>query len=688
MASAALLPYAVSIFAGAFLLFQAQPLIAKYVLPWFGGGPAVWTTCMLFFQVLLLGGYAYAHLSIRRLGPRVQAVLHLALLLAALTQLPITPDDAWKPLTVDAPAWHILVLLTASIGLPYLALSSTTPLMQAWLSRTHPGVSPYRMFALSNLGSLLALLSYPLLIEPTLTRTEQATIWGLGFGLFLVASGVCAWRTWEHGVADTRHSDGARPRIDAPDVTPGTRLLWLALPACAAVLLLAITNQITKDLVVVPFLWVLPLALYLLSFVICFAHERWYLRWLYAAALVPAMVAVVTAMSGSTVMPPIWQIGLYSAALFICCMVCHGELSRLKPHPRKLTDYYLMIALGGALGGAFVAVIAPLVFSDFLELRLGLLGVCGLALIAVFADRRSALHGGRPVWGWGLLIAAYVAFGIALYFQAPTLPGRVIAKSRNFYGTLKVVQQLENSADEQRWLFHGGINYGIQFTSPDKQRLRTGYYSARSGAGLALRFFRQQRPRRIGLVGLGVGTLTSYGKEDDAIRIYEIDPDVRRVADTHFSYLADSRARIDMVMGDARLSLEREPPQRFDLLLLDAFSGDSIPLHLLTREAFEIYLRHLEPDGVIALLTYTDHLDFGPVLYRLADHFGLRAARIVTPPGPGQDWGADWMLMTRNRQFLDSRPIADATSESSVPEEHTRLWTDDYTSLLPLLGRQ
>ncbi|TFH43006.1 MAG: hypothetical protein E4H01_12660, partial [Lysobacterales bacterium] len=681
--AAALLPYALAIFTGAFLLFLAQPLIAKYILPWFGGGPAVWTTCMLFFQVLLLGGYAYAHLSIRRFKPRVQALLHLALLLAALTQLPITPDDAWKPLSVDAPTWHVLVLLSASIGLPFLALASTTPLMQAWLNLSHPGVSPYRLFALSNFGSLLALLSYPLLIEPALTRTGQATVWVLGFGLFLVLSGYCAWRTWGRERADTTHSAAASsPRPNAPRVTPGTRLLWLALPACAVVLLLAVTNQITKDLVVVPFLWVLPLALYLLSFVISFADERGYCRWAYAVALVPAMAVAVVTMSRPMATPPLQQIGVYSMALFVGCMICHGELSRLKPHARHLTDYYLMVALGGALGGVFVTVGAPLIFSDYLELHLGLLGVCGLALITHFIDRKSALHGGHPLWAWALLITAYVGFGVALYFQVATPPGMVIAQSRNFYGVLKVVRRFEGSADEQRWLYHGATPHGVQFTSPEQRRLGTGYYSARSGAGLALRFFRQQRPRRIGLVGLGVGTLTAFGKENDVIRIYEIDPEIRRIAKTYFSYLADSPARIDMVMGDARLSLERESPQGFDLLLIDAFSGDAMPLHLLTREAFEVYLSHLEPNGVIGLLIDTDHLDFEPVLRRLADHFGLQAARIITPSGPGQDWGADWMLMTRNREFLDSQPIALATSQPSASVDHVRLWTDDYTSLL------
>jgi len=678
------LPFALATFVAAFLLFQAQPLIAKLILPWFGGAAAVWTTCMLFFQLLLLAGYAYVHFVIRRLRPRAQVLVHVALLLAAASQLPIVPDDAWKPLSGDSPFRDILVLLTASIALPYLVLSSTTPLMQSWLAIAHPGVSPYRLFALSNFGSLLALLTFSFIAEPTASLRIQAGIWMLGFAVFALSCGGCAWRVW------TRRIDG-RPAHATSQETPvddlATRFLWLALPACATVLLLAITNQITKDLVV-PFLWVLPLALYLLSFVISFADARFYPRWLYMSALAPVMVVVLATMARPMATPVLQQVGVYCTALFVCCMICHGELNRLKPPVQRLTGFYLMIALGGALGGVLVACVAPVVFPDYFELHAGLLGVCALALVALYSDRRSVLHAGRPRWGWGLLVAGYLGFALSLYVQAGVSRGSMVAKSRNFYGVLSVVERLGGSTDEQRWLYHGATPHGVQFSAPNKRRLGTGYYSARSGAGLALRYFRRNRGRRIGLVGLGVGTLTTFSTASDSMRVYEIDPNIRHVAEEYFDYLANAPGEIDIVMGDARLSLERESAQAFDLLLIDAFSGDAIPVHLLTKEAFEIYLRHVSPGGVIGVLIDTDHLDFGPVLYRLASHFGLQAARITTPAGPDQDWGADWMLMTRERGFLDTQPIAAAAVGASPSGGRLRLWTDDYTSVLPLFAAQ
>jgi hypothetical protein len=682
-------PYVLTVFIGAFLLFQVQPLVAKYILPWFGGGPAVWTTCMLFFQALLLVGYAYAHLIVRQLRPRSQAVIHLALLLLALTQLPITPDASWKPISSELPTWRILALLTASVGLPYVTLASTSPLMQAWFSAGRPGVSPYRLYALSNVGSLLALLSYPFLVEPRLTRQWQVSVWGFGFWLFVLASALCVLMTWRRGSADTASPAPSNTLpTDAPAPTFGTRILWLALPAWAAVLLLAITNQITMDLVVIPFLWVLPLSLYLLTFIICFDHERWYVRPVFGLALVVAVVAAIWMMFRGEVAPVGQQIVIFCAALFVGGMVCHGELSRLKPQPRYLTSYYLMIALGGALGGAFVTLVAPAIFDDFLELHVALLGVCLLALIAYFADRTSYLHGGKPAWAWGLLIFACVGLGFTLNFHVHGRAYLVVSKSRNFYGVLTVVERLSDTPREQLRLRNGRIPHGVQFTAADKRRLGTGYYSAVSGAGLTLRHYPRNRPLRIGLVGLGVGTLTTFAREGDTFRIYEINPEVKRLAETRFTYLAQSPADIEVVLGDARLSLERDPPQSFDILLLDAFTGDSIPVHLLTKEAVDVYLKHLKPNGVIAILISTWHLDFEPVVRRLADHFDLEVARIYNRRAVDQDWGSEWMVMTRNRAFLELDPIANAISRRHAEYGDIRLWTDDYTSLFPILGRR
>ncbi len=684
--TAGILPYAVTIFVSAFLLFQVQPLIAKYVLPWFGGGPSVWPTCILFFQVFLFAGYGYAHLSVRKFGPRVQAALHGAILLAALLQLPITPDGDWKPLSSSTPTSDILLLLGVSLGLPYFVLASTTPLMQAWFSSEHPGVSPYRLYALSNTGSLLALLSYPFVFEPVFSRSVQAHFWGIGFAVFALASIICAWGIWRRGATEST----AQARPDSPDEvfqrpSAGTVALWLLLSACAAVLLLAVTNQITMDLVVVPFLWVLPLSIYLLTFILCFEGERWYSRRVFVSVLLPALMAALVMVWGQHHTSVISQLITYLLVLFVCCMVCHGELSRLKPHPRYLTGYYLMIALGGALGGVFVTLVAPFLFVDYFELHIGLLGTGALCFVALYADKRSWFHQRGVSWGTIPLLVSYGVI-VALFIVQAREPLRsAIIQTRNFYGILTILKLSPGLPGEQLHLRHGRVLHGAQFTASDKRHLATGYYTEESGAGLAFRYLSPQRQRRIGLVGLGAGTLVTYAGAEDTVRVYEINPEIRRLAESYFSYLKDSPADIEIVMGDARLSLEREPPQEFDILLLDAFSGDAIPVHLLTAEAFETYLRHLKPDGVLALLIDTFHLDFEPVIRRLADHFDLAAIRIDSKMGPNQNWGAHWMILARDEEVL-AGPLLLAATENTEKYDQVRLWTDEYTSLLPLLN--
>src|ERR1035437_8692615 len=456
--------YALTIFTGAFLLFQVQPLIGKYILPWLGGGPGVWTSCMLFFQVLLLGGYAYAHFTSRWLKPRKQAVVHLVLLAAALALLPITPNDAWKPHGAGNPTLQILTLLAVSLGLPYFVLSSTGPLIQQWFSRAKPGVSPYRLYALSNLGSLLALVSYPFFFETHFTRKFQAGLWAWGLVAYVICCGFCAVRLWksegrrknaecrmqnaedastEHAPCTTQHApiNSLRSTLN--------HLLWLLLPACASVLLLATTNKLCQDVAVIPFLWVAPLALYLLSFIICFDNPRWYARLPFMLALMAAWGGICWALfKGPTVSIQL-QLSIYSAGLFICCMVCHGELYRLRPDPRRLAGFYLMIAAGGALGGFFVAVIAPLVFTDYFELQWGLL-LCGLLLLLVCARDRNPGSFKRWRLPAGVcLLAGLVALGIALWRQAHHSGGLTVYRSRNFYGVLKVMRHDNQKPDSR-----------------------------------------------------------------------------------------------------------------------------------------------------------------------------------------------------------------------------------------------
>ena len=752
-----MLPFALTIFIGAFLLFQVQPLVGKFILPWFGGGPGVWTTCLLFFQSVLLGGYAYAHLSTSRLSPRRQVMLHGLLLLVSLALLPITPSDGWKSDLGGDPNLRILLLLTATIGLPYFVLSSTGPLMQQWFSQTHPGVSPYRLYALSNVGSLVALLSYPAYFEVMFSRHTQARMWSAGLAVFTILCGVCAWIVWRRSpstapiacdaaVADTVPSGPG----EAPSA--GDRCLWIVLPMVATVLLLATTNKISQEIAVVPFLWVLPLALYLLSFIVCFDHARWYHRPTFIALLVMGMAAAVQILTTGNDAPMRLQIAVHTAVLFLACMVCHGELYRLKPPPVRLTSYFLLISLGGALGGLFVAVVAPALLSDYRELQLGLwllsyllavlcfrhasreiayaAAIGAVGGIAVVPGLNTLLADGRPLrqesltflgdnWPWITAGAAAFILGavdvrrlrlspdwqprLAVFVMALSVElgvvfvitsedrrrDDILIATRNFYGTLKVVNYYPNDADNHCHLLrHGATTHGLQFVRGDRAIIPTTYYAARSGVGLAIDSL-PQTPRRLGLVGLGTGTLAAYARPGDHLRIYEINPDVAELAREHFTYLDSCQGTVDIVMGDARLMMEREVAtgnaQQFDLLALDAFSSDAIPVHLLTREAFQTYLRQIGDDGVIAVHISNRYLDLRPVVERLAAEFGLSTV-CISDDGEADWWvyATTWVLVSRNQTLLAGEDIAAAADIAGNPEPGP-LWTDDFASLSTIL---
>jgi tetratricopeptide (TPR) repeat protein len=704
-----MLVYAVTIFTGAFLLFQVQPLIGKYILPWFGGGPGVWTTCMLFFQVLLLGGYAYAHFSSRWLTLRRQAILHLALLAGALALLPITPNDAWKPQGVGNPTLQILTLLAVSIGLPYFVLSATGPLVQQWFSRGKPGVSPYRLYALSNVGSLLALVSYPFFFETHYTRHTQAGLWAWGLAVYAVACGFCAVRVWKternpkpkvREPEETRNpnSECAAPSVPAsagqqhsatplasaadPQPTALDRVLWLLLPACASVLLLATTNKICQDVAVIPFLWVLPLALYLLSFIICFDSPRWYRRLPFGLALGAALGGVCWVLFQQN-----QAIGGFVAALFVCCMVCHGELYRLKPDPRHLTGYYLMIAAGGALGGLLVAVMAPLMFTDYFELHWGLL-LCGLLFLVVCF--RSTIPS-RFAWlRWavcGLWAVGVAALDVTLWVQAHRFANVTVSRLRNFYGVLTLSKHYTSEAHTPFFqLTHGRTEHGLQFLDPVRAAWPTAYYSEGSGVGRALSAL-QVGSRRIGLVGLGAGTLAAYGQAGDYLRFYEINPDVLQLANSPFTYLAHCQGKVDVVLGDARLSLEREPSQDFDLLVLDAFNSDAIPVHLLTEEAFTVYERHIKTNGIIAFHISNGHLNLEPVVLNLAHRFNYESAIIEHNPPRDQWWNqlSTWALLSRNGELIHSPTIRENTRPAQADTGTVPPWTDDFASLFQII---
>jgi hypothetical protein len=699
--------YASTIFLSAFLLFQIQPLLGKFILPWFGGTPAVWSTTMLFFQALLTGGYAYAYGSIGRLDEKKQAAVHCTLLLVSLLLLtfttfawraPILPAATWKPRGVDFPVWDILKILLVAIGLPYFVLATNSPLMQAWFARRYPGRSPYRLYALSNAGSLLALLTYPILIEPALTLQNQAALWSAGFGVFVLLALYGARKTAQVGSALSSPRLVQRDaRAQLPDPPPPgrrVRALWLAFAACASVLLLAITSQISQEVAVIPFLWILPLTIYLLTFILCFESQRWYSRAGFTLALfvLSALYAVIFAQGiGITLLV---QIGIYSLLLFAGCMVCHGELARLRPPPRYLTSFYLMISIGGALGGIAINLLAPYWFKAYWELPLGLLA-CAMLQCVLWLFSRLPGQTARATRNFATISAGTVVLlgGILVFYVKATTFDPVFA-ARNFYGILRVTELNANTPAQRAYLLaHGATNHGFEYTAPDKRRLPTMYYTENSGGGLTfLNHPKRPGSLRVGILGLGIGVLSAYGQPGDVIRYYEINPEVARLAEGengYFTFLKESPAQAQIILGDARVSLEQELAtgqlQRFDLLVVDVFNGDSIPVHLVTREAFAVYLQHLDPDGIIALHISNHYLDLRPVLWKLADEFDLGSAVIENPSDGGRAALSTWMLLTRNRAFLAQPAIANRASLHQMDTANFRLWTDDYSNLFQIL---
>jgi hypothetical protein len=684
-----MLLFATTIFSSAFLLFQVQPLISKFILPWFGGSPAVWSTCMLFFQVVLFAGYVYAHLTTQHLSPRWQAGLHIALLLAAALFLPITPDDAWKPDGSASPTFRIVALLTMCMGLPYFILSSTGPLLQRWFSLQAPGVSPYRLYALSNVGSLLALISFPFVFEPVLASPTQAGIWSWGFRAFAVFCAACACRLFRMENLDAKsqdagQADGAAAVDDSPAPTWADRGTWFGLAMVASVMLLATTNQVCLDVATVPFLWILPLTLYLMSFILCFDADRWYSRKWYVALLIVSLLAVIkTLLSGSTV-SIVLQVMIYLSAMFCCCMVCHGELSRQKPGTRYLTQFFLLMSAGGAGGGVFVGLIAPNAFPAYWELHIGIVACLLVTLLVLFRDRTSYLYKGQPRPAW-MMIGLWVSI-LAWSLQSHARDGvrSAIEVSRNFYGVLQIEDDIDGDvASHRRGMFHGSILHGTQFLTADKRKVPTTYYGVNSGVGLVMQHHLAGQERRIGVVGLGVGTLAAYGQKQDLLRFYEINPDVVRMADQYFTFLQETESQTDMILGDARLSLEHEAPQNYDILVLDAFSGDAIPTHLLTREAAQLYERNLGDDGILCVHISNLHFDLRPVMLGLANDIGLHS--VCVQSGADESQGTTlchWMLLSR-------QPIPDAivsrAEELDELGDTELLWTDEWSNLLSVL---
>ncbi|HIE97732.1 MAG TPA: hypothetical protein EYQ63_12130 [Fuerstia sp.] len=883
-----MLRYALTIFVSAFLLFQVQPLIGRFILPWFGGGPSIWTSCMLFFQVVLLGGYVYSHLLCSRLNRRAQVGTHLSLLALSVLFLPIAPAESWKPIGDQSPLLQILLLLLATVGGPYFMLASTGPLMQRWFNQTSAGRSPYRLYALSNVGSVLALLSYPLVFEPWLKLQQQVLSWSFVYTVYVVLAGWCAVQFLRHNVSDSV-SDAASAvaaQMETPAVAGaapgwGRMLLWLGLAACGSAMLLATTNQLCIDIATVPFLWVLPLCLYLVSFIICFDNPHWYDRRVFGMLLLACCPVVCFALNEGPDVEISDQVAIFSLVLFACCMTCHGELVHTRPDPRYLTLFYVLVSAGGALGGVFVAIAAPQLFSGYYEYHASLLATCVMALIAWWVQRVWRRSQAPAFWIWTLaasvqvltiaaryyvpkssslenidrtvyfgiyiliqlaglaltaafeirkrivvgiwtvaafaqcawltwyaawrfpadvsgsdvaavavsafvpaIVASGLLFGIgrlretirensvratlavtvalwvgllwysetvllwqscafaliaggallldcaARYFRGRQKPSpgfwlwlpaitlicflgnglqemlmvnddELVHTSRNFYGVLRVRHEEADEWDEfgmpgRYSLTHGQIRHGFQYLDDYWKTQPTTYYGKESGIGLAIRLSRklagaaEPHALRVGVVGLGTGTIAAYGRSGEYFRFYDINPDVRDLSGQFFTYLSDSKARTEVVIGDARIVMEREladhQSQQFDVLAIDAFSSDAIPVHLLTTECADIYRQQLRPGGVLAIHISNRFLELDPITRGMAEHLGWQAVRIENDDDDSTGvFPSTWVLLTSSQAFVNDADIQDVLSDWDETDRILH-WTDDYSGLWQVLS--
>ena len=748
------LVYSITSFLSAFLLFQVQLIVGKYILPWFGGSATVWTTSLLVFQILLLGGYVYSHLVCLRLPQKVQVRLHLgilglALLLVVALSLTwpsaVTPGISWRPGSSNNPVRDVAVIILLSAGLPFFVLSTTAPLLQHWFARLGNDARAYRLYSVSNLGSMLGLLSFPFLLEPALRMRTQGILWSVLFCLFAAGCGRCAWMALHASEPDEFEGRAGFSPKGQSSLT--VRLLWFLLPACASALLLATTNMLCQEVISLPLLWVVPLALYLLSFILCFDHPRWYKRVVFHPLLALGIFVVLLAMKYAF---RTTQVIMLPLLLFAVCMICHGELVRLKPGVQHLTSFYLSISAGGAVGGIFVAVVAPRMFTFFTEFQISLAASVVLLLCCLILDPESWLF---QLGFWlpasiagGAMLAAYAAgrwiaplpqilddirfYPIALLISALVLLGAYVQRTpragrkrdfrfvqvlvfvlatlsmvllyqstrpdsalyqskRNFYGALRVYELAQGG----KALFHGHTLHGAQLNPPN-DRLPMAYYGPDSGIGVFLRNHPKRSVgagMRVGVVGLGAGTLAVYGQAGDYFRYYEINPDVidlSTVAPPVFTYVRDSAALVDIRQGDARLLLESEAArgqaQNFDVLVLDAFSGDAVPVHLLTREAFDCYWQHLNPgDGVIAVHVSSRHIDLLPVLEGLTEYYHSYSLVKFTE-GSYPFLESLWVFIARRPQDVQ----IDGLLPNPPPFRNSiqpRLWTDDYSDIFRLL---
>jgi spermidine synthase len=707
---------AMTIFVSAFLLFQVQPLISKLILPWFGGSPTVWTTAMLFFQCVLFGGYAYAHFATKLLSWNTHLRVHLVLVvLSALMSVMITPKDFLKPDGDENPALQILLLLFVCVGLPYFTLASTGPLIQAWFAKVYPGKSPYRLYSLSNVGSFLALLSFPYVFEPLFELPQIGMAWtGLYWIFALLCCGTAIWLLKSLLPSRTRDVDATNH--DANLRMQGVwlhRLAWIGLPALASLTMIAVTDHVSHNIAPEPRLWITTLGLYLLTFIITFDHERWYHRnWTALACL----VAILFLTSHSELIDLFgldWTLGIsgrrwsHFVTMFLICYLCHGELVKLRPRINAyLTEFYLCISAGGACGGLFASIIAVNFFTDYYEWPLCLVIAGAISLSILLAARRTIEQSSQQLSATrtGSMIACLVLSTLWVgYFLDPfnwqpstseEFKTTELFAGRNFYGTISVDDKVHvtDSKQSHRIFYSGSVTHGLQLTDPKLRLTPLSYYGRESGAADAIEFAKsRQASLKIALVGLGTGSLAAYGREADFIDFYEINPEVIRVAQEYFSFIRECKSKTSIILGDGRLKMDQAPANHYDIILLDAFTGGSVPVHLLTKEAFAMYRRHLDPKGLIVVHITNRHLNLYPVVKQQAIALGLNyQSKFIPADLDNFIRRCHYFTMTSDDSFVAAYPsiyppIFDENEhEIGRPEpdqEGIPIWTDHFSSI-------
>jgi hypothetical protein len=666
-----------------FLLFQVQPMMARYILPWFGGSATTWTVCLLFFQVALLLGYAYAYLFTKPLGLRAQTIIHICIVAASLASLPITPSDAFKPDGPANPTLRILLLLVVSVGLPYFVLSATTPLVQRWLASLG-SETPSRLFALSNLGSFLGLITYPALVDLYLPTDSQTWWWSagyVGYALLIAAFATLTFVMWNR---TSKHDPGTPASVQTP-ATLKAAGVWFLLSMFGSVSLLAVTNYITSYVAVNPFLWILPLSIYLLSFVVAFGRPAFY-----RPGLIGTLYAIALAYNFFTatdygIDSAFGVIAINLVCFLFCCLLCQGELAQRQPPPSALTFFYMTLAAGGAMGGVFVSVVAPLIFPDYWELPIGLIGVGILFVFLHFprSDRRPSLAGLAMCLGI-LLATGFVI--LSEVFEGD----EVVDRRRNFYGVIQVEEVDEDDAKAARYVMkQAGERQGEQFQSPERRDLAPCDFDPDSGIGRTIAYLQRRNPAglRIGVVGLGAGMLLSQGRSQDSYQYYELNPQVAKLATEDFSFLRDTKSKVSVALGDGRLSLERElkatGPRNFDLLHIDAFRGNAPPAHLMTKEAFELYFKHLKPDGVLAVTSHRDYYDASSLFRGMADIVGAQVRWF--PAAKDCYTGVGFAIFSRSAELFADEHVRARAGDWDDHDTSKIVWTDQKSSLMSLL---